>query len=342
MLSFILRRLLTLPLVMLGVTVLVVLLMQLIPPEQRAAAFVKNPQQLQQLDRIVRENGLDQPIVVQYWRWLSGVMQGNLGYSKASGQSVLQTIADRFPATLELMLFALFPIVGFGIWLGTRAALNLNKPIDHFAQGFAVLTWNLPSFILGVWLLTLFYGSLGWAPGFGQVSSEYNIVLLTGSLRRYTGLLTLDAALNGNWGLLLDALWHLLLPVLTLATLACGTFVQVMRGSLLETLPLEFVRTAKAKGLSDKNVFLYHARRNALIPIITLAGGTAVSLLNGSVIVETIFAYPGIGAWGANSASTLDYAGVLGFALFVAFLVVLGNLLTDILYGICDPRVRFD
>lgn len=342
MFVFILRRLAALPLVMLGVTMLTVLLMQLLPPEQRAAAFIKNERQLRNIQKIVQENGLDQPVYIQYWRWLGGALQGNLGFSKSAGSSVVETIQNRFPATLELALFALFPVVGFGVWLGTLAALHYGKPIDHFAQGFAVLTWNLPSIILGVWLLTLFYGALGWTPGFGQVSSEYSIVLLTGSLKRYTGLLTLDAALNGNWGLLLDALRHLILPVLTLSAVACGNFVQVMRGSLLETLDLEYVRTARSKGLSNAVVHLRHARRNALIPIITLAGGTAVGLLNGAIFVETIFAFPGIGSWGANAAATLDYAGVLGFALFVSFLVVLGNLITDVLYGIYDPRVRFN
>lgn len=342
MLIFILRRLAALPLVMLGVTMLVVLLMQLIPPQQRAAAFIKNPQQLRNIDLIVREKGLDQPVYVQYWHWLSGALQGNLGYSKASAQLVTDTIRDRFPATLELALFASIPIIGLGVFLGTLAALHKGQLIDNIAQGFAIITWNLPSFILGVWLLTLFYGGLKILPGFGQVSSEYSVVLLTGGLRRFTGLLTLDAALNGNWAMCWDALKHLILPVVTLAALSCGNFVQVMRGSLLETLSLEFVRTARAKGLTAKTVNLRHARRNALIPVVTLAGGTLMGLLNGAVITETIFAYPGIGAWGATSAATLDYAGVLGFALFVSMLVVVGNLITDVLYGIYDPRVRFD
>jgi peptide/nickel transport system permease protein len=342
MLVFVLRRLAALPLVMFGVTALIVLLMQLIPPQERAAAFIKNAQQLRNIDAIVRERGLDQPVYVQYWSWLTGALRGDLGYSKASAQSVVDTIRDRFPATLQLALFAAIPIIGFGVFLGTQAAIHKGTWVDSFAQGFAVLTWNLPSFILGVWLLAAFYGGLRWLPGFGQVSSEFNIALLTGSVQRYTGILSIDALLNGNLPLFLDVLSHLILPVLTLAALSCGTFVQVMRGQLLETMDLEFVRTARAKGLSSRVVNLRHARRNALIPIVTLAGGTVVGLLNGAVITETIFAYPGIGAWGAASASTLDYAGVLGFALFVSFLVVLGNLVTDILYGIYDPRVRFD
>jgi ABC-type dipeptide/oligopeptide/nickel transport system permease component len=342
MLEFILRRLLALPLVMIGVTLLVVGLMQLLSPTQRAAAFVKNEKQLRNLPAIVREQGLDQPFLVQYGRWLGNAAQGNWGYSKSSNKPVLQTIQERFPATLELALFAVIPVIGLGIWLGTKAALEQDRWLDQSARLFAVLSWNIPVFVSAIWLLVLFYGVLGVLPGFGQLSSENQIAMLINGMRRYTGLMTVDALLNGQWGILFDALKHLVLPVLTLSLVSCANFLTVMRASLLEVLGEDYVRTAKAKGLSEAKVNLRHARRNALLPMVTLAGGTVTGLMSGAVITESIFAYPGIGSWGADAAAKLDYAGVLGFAVFVAFLVVLGNLLTDIMYGFVDPRVRFE
>ena len=342
MLEFIFRRLLTLPFVMLGVTLLIVGLMQLLSPTQRAAAFVKNEKQLRNLPQIVREQGLDQPFLVQYGRWLGNAMQGNLGFSKASSKPVIETIRERFPATLELALYAVIPVLGLGIWMGTRAALEQGCWFDQFARMFAVLSWNVPVFVLAIWMLLLFYGVLGVLPGFGKLSSQGQITLLISGMKPYTGLITVDALLNGQWALLADALQHLVLPVLTLSLVSCANFLTVMRASLLEVLGEDYVRTARAKGLSEPVVNLRHARRNALLPIVTLGGGTITGLLGGAIITESIFGYPGIGSWGADAAAKLDYAGVLGFAVFVAFLVVIGNLLIDILYGLVDPRVRFD
>lgn len=339
---FITRRLLTLPLVMLGVTLLVVGLMQLLTPTQRAAAFVKNEKQLRNLPKIVHEQGLDQPFLVQYGRWLGNALQGNLGYSKVSAKPVLETIRERFPATLELALYAAIPVIVLGIWMGTRAALQQGLWFDQVARLFAVLSWNVPVFVLGIWLLLLFYGVLGVLPGFGNLSTDSQIILLTSNLKVYTGLNTIDALLNGQWGLFLDALQHLVLPVLTLSLVSCANFLTVMRASLLEVLSEDYVRTARAKGQTERVVNLRHARRNALLPIVTLGGGTITGLLGGAVITESIFGYPGIGSWGADAASKLDYAGVLGFSVFVALLVVIGNMLVDILYSLVDPRVRFE
>ncbi len=226
--------------------------------------------------------------------------------------------------------------------MGTRAAFRQGGWFDQFARIFAVFSWNVPVFVLAIWLLLLFYGVLGVLPGFGQLSSQGQISLLTSGLKPFTGLITVDALLNGQWSLFLDALSHLVLPVLTLSLVSCANFLTVMRASLLEVLEEDYVRTARAKGLSEPVVNLRHARRNALLPIITLGGGTTSGLLGGAVITESIYGYPGIGSWGADAASKLDYAGVLGFSLFVAVVVVVANLLVDILYSLVDPRVRFD
>ena len=342
MLTFVMRRLLALPLVMLAVTALIVFLMQFLSPAQRASSFVRGEQQLQNIDAIVKQYGLDQPFYVQYWHWLQNASQGNLGYSRASHQPVMDTLRERFPATAELAFYACLPIIGIGIWLGTLAGLNKDKLVDQVARVLAVIGFSLPTFVLGIWLLVIFYGALGWLPGFGQLSQESTLQIAISGLKRYTGFLTVDTLLNGRFELFVDAVKHLILPVVTLTTISSAGILKVMRSSLLEVLGQDYVRTARAKGLSERAVNLKHARRNALLAVATLAGLTVAGLLTGAIITETIFAYPGIGSWGAQAATQLDYPGVLGFAVFTALLVVVANLVVDLAYGMIDPRVRFE
>lgn len=352
MFAYIVRRLLYLPLVIFGVTLFIVLLLQLLTPQQRAAAFVTSEQQLRNLDAVVRQYRLDEPFHVQYGIWLREVLRGNLGYSRASREPVLTTLRRRFPATLELAILAFFPVIGVGIWLGSVAAFNRDKPIDQFTRVMAVLGWSIPTFVLGIWLLVIFYGALGeffrnFLGGFfrfepGRLSTRYTIQVASGGFRQFTGMMTLDALLNGRLDIFWDALRHLILPVVTLATVSSALIMRVMRGSLLDTLSQDYVRTARAKGLTEQTVRFKHARRNALIPVITLAGFTFIGLLNGVVITETVFNYPGLGQWGAAAASALDYPGIMGFTLVTAVIVVIGNLLVDILYSVIDPRIRYD
>lgn len=342
MLTFIVRRLLALPLVILAVTILIVGLLQFLSPAQRASAFIDNEQQARNIEAIIRDKGLDQSFPVQYWNWLSGAVRGNLGFSQASNQSVRDTIIERFPATLELVLFAAPIIIGLGIGLGTLAGLSKDRLPDQILRILSVIGYNVPTFVLGIVLLVFFYGGLGILPGAGQVSIENNIALITGAVPRRTGMLTIDALLAGQWGVFLDAVRFLILPTITLATISFASTLKITRSSMLETLNQDYVRTARSKGLSERVVNLKHARRNALLPVATFAGFTVIGLLEGAVITETIFARPGIGRWGAEAASRLDYAGVLGFALVSALIVVIGYLLVDVLYGLIDPRVRFD
>jgi peptide/nickel transport system permease protein len=341
LLVFIARRLLLLPVVFIGVTLALQLLMQLLTPYQRAAAYVQSEQQMNRLDEIVVLYGLNDPWYVQYGRWLGQVAKGNLGYSRISRQPVLQTIGQRFPATLELAIFAIIPVIGVGIWMGTAAALNRDKLIDQVTRVMSIIGWSLPTFVLGIWLLVIFYGWLGWFQP-GRVSVEY-LTELAGNpdFKTYTRMLTLDALLNGRFDVFLNALKHMVLPVITLAVVQSAQIMRVMRSSLLDALGQDYVRTAKAKGLAPQVVTRKHARRNALIPVITLAGFVLIGLINGVVITETIFNYPGLGQWAAQAATNLDYAAVLGFAVFTAMMVVLANLLVDVLYGIVDPRIRY-
>lgn len=342
MLTFVLRRLLFLPIVFFGVTLFIVLLMQLLSPYQRAAAFVQSEQQARNIPAIIEQYGLTDPWYMQYGRWVGELLQGNMGYSRTTSEPVLTTIRKRFPPTLELALFSILPIIGVGIWFGTAAALNRDKFIDQFTRVISIIGWSLPSFVLGIWLLVIFYGGLGWFEP-GRVSTRFVIELAGGAgFERYTGMLTVDALLNGRFDVFWNAFMHLVLPVITLATVSSAQIMRVMRSSLLDVLSQDYVRTARAKGLEERAVNNKHARRNALIPVITLSGFVLIGLINGVVITETIFNYPGLGQWAAQAAVNLDYAAVLGFAVFTAIAVVFANLLVDVLYGIIDPRIRYD
>ncbi|MFC4426705.1 ABC transporter permease [Deinococcus navajonensis] len=340
MLNFIVRRLIQIPVVMLVLSILVVGLTQLLTPEQRAAPYIRSENAAARMEQIITERGLRDPFPVQYSRWFTKTIQGDLGFSKASGKDVVDTIKERLPATIELTLVTALPIMLLSIWLGTVSALHKDKFIDQVLRVLTVLGFSLPVFVLGILMLAIFYAYLGWLPGAGQLNTE-NLFAVS-DMKRYTGMLSVDAMLNGRWGVAWDVLRHMLLPAATLTIVSVPTILKVMRNNMLEALTSDYVRTARAKGLPMRAVNNKHARRNALLPIITLGGFLIVGLLGGSLITETIFAYPGIGQWVVQSALQIDLAGVLGFTLLTALLVVVMSTVVDILYGVIDPRVRFD
>ncbi len=327
------------PVVILGVSLLIFALLQFLPPEMRAANFVSSPNQLNALDAIIRQYGLDQPVYVQYWSWLREVAHGNLGWSQTARLSVGGAIAAFFPATLELTLYSFVPIMIVGVWLGTAAARHKDKTIDHLSRVFSISFRSLPSFVWGLLILMIFYGRLNWFPP-GRLALDADLLVRSEAFRSYTHLMTIDALLNGNLAVFIDALRHLAGPVLTLTMISIALLVRVTRSSMLEVLNQDYVRTARAKGLAEPVVVRKHARKNALIPVITLSSLSFVGLLGGVVITETIFNFPGIGRWGAFAAQQLDIPGVTGFAMFVAALTVAGNLTADILYAYFDPRIR--
>ncbi len=343
MFTFIVRRLLLLPVVFIGVTLAIVLLMQLLTPYQRAAAYIQSEAQIRNIDAIIEQYGLTDPWYKQYGRWLGEVFKGNLGYSRTSREPVLTTLQKRFPVTLELAALAIIPVIGVGVLMGTTAALNRDKFFDQMTRVLSVIGWSLPTFVLGIWLLVIFYGWLGWFQP-GRVSTAFAVQMagVGSDFTTYTRMLTLDALLNGRFDIFVNALKHMVLPVITLAVVQSAQIMRVMRSSLLDALGQDYVRTARAKGLPEHTVTHKHARRNALIPVITLSGFVLIGLVNGVVITETIFNYPGLGQWAATAATNLDYASVLGFAIFTAMMVVFANLLVDVLYGIVDPRIRYE
>lgn len=248
-------------------------------------------------------------------------------------------IARRFPNTLDLTLWAVGPVILVGIWLGVQAAVHHNGLIDQAARVFSIVGTSFPTFVFGLLMLMFFYANLQWFPP-GRLSLEFNRIVDSPAFNHYTSLLTIDALLNGRFDIFLDALRHMILPILTLSYISWATFLRVTRGSMLETLRQEYVTTARAKGLPERDVIYKHARPNAMLPVVTLAGFTVVGLMGGVIITETVFNYPGIGAAAAEASAQLDVITVLGFALFNGFILIVANLVIDILYGVVDPRVR--
>lgn len=345
MTTYVLRRLLLLPLVLIGVTLLIFALLQLLSPFSRLAMYVTDPDQLkqgpEQLQEMVDALGLNDPVHLQYGRWLGGVLRGDLGWSESARQPVLRALAARIPGTLELALYAVVPVILGGIWLGKLTAVHQNKPFDHIGRVVAIVGWSFPTFVLGLLALMVFYGMLHWFPP-GRLSIAAQRIVNSDAFTSYTGLYTIDGLLNWNWPVILDALRHLIMPVTALAYLSWALIMRVMRSSMLEALRQDYITTARAKGLAERTVVNKHAKRNALLPVTTIAGTMFAGLMGGVVITETVFNRPGLGSFAASAATQLDIPSVLGFALFNGIVFVLVNLIVDILYAYFDPRVRLE
>ncbi len=374
MLAYIARRLLLLPLILLGVTLLIFLMLQLLNPYQRLSVYIDEGSLVrskpEDLERLIRLHGLNDPIFLpftvgrveilgisfgspqcrglcycrctpQYLRWLRNVLRGNLGWSETDKMPVKEALMSRIPATVELAVLAILPLVLIGIALGIVSAVYHNRPLDHLTRFMSITGYAFPTFVFGLLVLMIFYGKLGWFPP-GRLSTEFNEIVNSPAFMRYTGLNTLDGLLNGRLDVFADALRHLILPVLTLSYVSWALIVRITRSSMLETLQQDYVTVARAKGQRESRVILKHAARNALIPVATISGLVFAGWLSGVVITETIFNYRGLGKFVAEAAYTLDIPSVLGFTLFATTLLVLMNLLVDLLYAVIDPRVRLE
>ncbi|MBN1955251.1 MAG: ABC transporter permease [Anaerolineae bacterium] len=354
MVNYIIRRLLLVPVMLWGVTILIFGMFSFLSPVERSALYVRDiPRNERVLEGIITRYGLDQPIYIQYWKWLvghknevtgeveGGILRGEFGYSRTASQPVAELIRRRFPATLELALLAVIPVVGGGVLLGVVAAVNHNKLADHLARIFAIVGWSFPDFVFGLLVLMFFYARLEWFPP-GRVSDWANRAIMSEEFRSYTQLVTLDSLLNLRLDIFWDAVRHMILPVITLAYLWWALNLRVTRSSMLEVLRQDYITTARAKGLVERLVINRHALPNGLMPVVTLGGGTVIGLLGGVVIVETVFNYPGIGSAAAAAAVNLDVLTILAFTLMNGFILVVANVIVDILYAVIDPRVRLD
>ena len=339
MLKFVLKRLMFLPFVMLGVTMLLFAALQFLSAEMRASLYIKDPRQLSAMESIIEKYGLRKPMPVQYWIWLKQVARGDLGYSETAKMPVADAVRSFFPATFELTLMAFFPILIIGVYFGTLSAVYKDRFLDHATRFVAITGYSLPSFVLGLVLLMVFYGRFQLFPP-GRYSLDVDLLVHSDAFRHYTGLLTLDSILNGQFSAAADLLKHMVLPAMTLIYISVALLLRITRSSMLEEMSKDYVRTARAKGLANSVVIRKHALKNALIPVVTLSSLLFIGLLGGVVITETVFDFPGIGRWGVVAAVQLDIPGVLGSTLLTAFLFVIANLLSDMLYAVVDPRIR--
>lgn len=340
MMHYIIRRLLILPIVLLGLSVLVFAMLQLLDPFERAALYVSSPpKNPAAMAEIIQKYGLDQPFYVQYFHWLNQIIHGDLGWSKTAQQPVLDAIRTYLPATLELAVWSFIPIILGGIWLGIQAAIQHDHLIDHLTRVFSIVGYSFPTFVFGLVMLMLFYAARQWFPP-GRLSDWANAIVYSADFHQYTGLNTVDALLNGRPDIFLDTLRHLFLPVLTLAYVNWALILRVMRSSMLDVIRQDYIMVARAKGLSEPKIVNYHAKPNALIPVATVGGLFLVGLLNGAVITETVFNYHGMGWWAANAALNLDAVSILGITLFDGLLLIMANLVVDIMYAYLDPRIR--
>jgi peptide/nickel transport system permease protein len=303
------------------------------------------------IDGIIEKYGLDEPFHVQYWHWMvgqrdpdtgevsGGVLRGDLGFSRTGASSVMDVIKRRLPATAELAIWAAVPMIGIGIWLGVQSATHHNKFLDQLLRVVSIVGWSIPTFVFGLLLLLFFYARLRWfAPE--RLSDWALRIVQSEEFRRFTQINTLDAVLNLRIDIFLDALKHLVMPVISLAYLNWAFMLRVTRSSMLETLRQDYVTTAFAKGLDRRRVVRRHALPNALIPVVTVGGLILIGLLNGVVITETVFNWPGMGSFLAQAAMSLDVVSVLGVTLFSSIILVCGNLIVDVLYGLLNPRIR--
>jgi len=342
--TYVIRRILLIIPTLLGVVLLIFAVTQLFTPQQRATLYITSERQMTQIDSIIRIYHLNESVLVQFVDWISQVLQGNLGYSRTGGGPVLQVMLRKLPATFELVIWSLPITILVGIFLGVQSAVHRDRLADHVTRSLAIVGYSLPTFWLGIMLIAIFFAALGWFPPERTGTQAFQYIFLSGNWHSYTGLLTIDGLLNGQPWITLDVLRHMVLPTLTLVTINIALIMRVMRSSMLEALGKGYVMAAKAKGLNNAQVINKHARRNALIPVMTVAGLLTAGLLTGVVITETVFNIDGVGRWAAIAAGggggVPDIPAVLGFALFAGIVYVVANLIVDVMYAYIDPRIR--
>ena len=280
------------------------------------------------------EWGLDKPIVEQYVIYVGNLLRGDLGRSIKSRRAVVEDLRVFLPASIDLATAAIIFGVSIGMALGLLSALRRNSWIDHLARIVSLVGVSIPVFWLALLALFIFYSRLGWAAGPGRLDVGIP------PPPHLTGLFTFDALVAGQWSTFWNALSHLILPALVLASYTTGLITRVTRSAMLEVQSQEYMRTATAKGLRSHTTLLRHALRNALIPVVTVIGFSYGNLLAGTVLTESIFAWPGIGQYAYRASASLDFPAIMGVSMLIAFIFILTNLIVDVLYFLLDPRLR--
>jgi peptide/nickel transport system permease protein len=331
--AYIARRLGLMVLVILGVLIISFVVSHVIPADPVGAILGGNAPP-EKVEALRKQLGLDRPLPQQFAVYLWGVLHGDLGKSLRTSRPVWEDIQQYFPATVELTVSAILLAILLGVPMGVISAVRRNQASDHAARLFSIVGVSMPVFWTGLVLLLILYYRLGWLPGTGRL----DLAVLPPPSR--TGLLIVDSLFAGDWGALRNALAHLIMPAFVLGYVATATIARITRSSMLDVLHQDYIRTARSKGLLEGLVILRHALRNALIPTVTVIGLVFGGLLEGSVLTETIFAWPGLGRYITTGYITLDYPAVMGGTVYIAIVYSIVNLVVDLTYAVLDPRIR--
>lgn len=333
MVKYIIKRLLMLIPVLIGVSLIVFVLLRVAAPDPAPVVLGQHAS-----DEAIKEwrdaNGLNDNIVKQYADFITGAVQGDFGESYYTKTPVIDEIGSRFPATIEIAVFAIIVASVFGILIGVIAAVKKNSIIDNASMVLSLVGVSIPIFWLGILLIILFTKILGWLPASGRIDVTFTV-------NDVTGFFLIDTLIAGDFEAFKNAVWHLILPGLTLALYTLAIISRMTRSSMLDTLNQDYIRTARSKGLGEGRVIMRHGLRNALMPIVTVIGLQFGSLLGGAVLTETVFAWPGIGSYTVDCINKSDFPVIQAVVLIIATIFVLMNLIVDIIYAFLDPRIKY-
>lgn len=318
---------------LIGVSIVVFMFIHLIPGDP-ATAMLRENAPIEVAERIRESLGLNKPLYEQYAIYMGKILDGDLGRSLVTNNPVMDDLANRFPATAELALFAMLVAISIGVPAGIISAVRRNSIIDTASMAFSLAGVSMPIFWLGLMAMYLFAVLLHWVPAGTRIGVDIQ-------LQRVTNFYLLDALITGNLAALGDLLHHLVMPAFVLATVPMALLARMTRSSMLEAFHQDYVRTAHAKGLHARAVVLRHVLRNALLPVVTVIDLQVGTLLSGAILTETIFGWPGIGRWVFDSIQLRDYPVVQGVTLVIALIFVFVNLLVDLSYALIDPRIRY-
>lgn len=334
--KYILRRILfSVPLV-LGITVVAFLIANAVPADPINANLPQNALGNEQLVNAFREKwGLDEPLYIQYFVYLGNLLQGDMGESIKTRNPVAEDLIQFLPATVELATFSILVGLLMGVGFGVVSAVWQNSFADYAVRFIALIGVSFPVFLLALIGLSVLHAQLGWTAGPGRLD------FLTPKPPHLTGLFTIDSLIAGQWSTFRDAVSHLILPSLVLGSYVAGIITRITRSSLLDVLSSDYIRTARSKGQVEPLVVLRHGLSNALIPVVTLLGVLYGNLLAGAVLIEAIFAWPGIGRYAFRASTSQDFPAIMGVSMLIAFIYVVANFFVDFLYFFLDPRIRY-
>jgi peptide/nickel transport system permease protein len=335
MLQHFLRKLIMAVPTLLGMIIVTFMITKSIPGDPLAAILGQRAMSNPEIVANYRQKwGLDKSLPEQFGLYMLNLVKGDMGVSIRTQRDVVKDLAQFLPATAELALCAMIVSIFGGVSLGLIAAIKSQTWIDQLVRVIALIGSSMPVFWMALIMLQIFYSGLSWLPGPGRLDSSI------AAPPNVTGMYVIDGIIVADWKVVGNALQHLILPSIVLGWFELGLIARITRASMLEVLNADYIRTARAKGLVERIIIIGHALPNVMLPVITVIGLAVAGLMAGAVQTETIFAWPGIGRYAINASESLDFPGIMGVTIVIAFIYVITNLLVDLLYGVLDPRVR--